>query len=177
LTVGSGDACERRAAIGGDRCAGDVDGVGVAASRIVVGHENLVGIIRISHGKGLRLRNVGRGLSAGDQVDIRTAVRQGNQQFFNEVADRTQSGSRIARNARHLAASNHDRSGAEIFLLVNAQLVNFGTVKSNRNQWVRGTGDNFAFLHRLYDALSSSGKGARAQQRQKDANQNQAQTD
>ena len=94
LTVRGGDACERRAAIGGDRCAGDVDRVGIAASRIVVSHENLIGIIRISRGKGLRLRNVGRGLGAGDQVHIRTAVRQRDQQIFNEVADRTQSGGR-----------------------------------------------------------------------------------
>jgi hypothetical protein len=76
LAVSGGDACERRAAIGGDRCAGDVNRVGIAASRIVVSHQNLIGIIGISRGKGLRLRNVGRSLGAGDQVHIRTAVRQ-----------------------------------------------------------------------------------------------------
>src|SRR5206468_3421481 len=41
LTVSLGHAGEGGAAVGGDRCAGDVDGVGVAASRVVVGDNNL----------------------------------------------------------------------------------------------------------------------------------------
>ena len=48
LTAGGGDAGEGSAAVGGNRCAGDVDGAGVAASRVVVGDDNLLGVIRVS---------------------------------------------------------------------------------------------------------------------------------
>ncbi len=78
------------------------------------------------------------------------------------MTDGTKSGRRRRRSTRHLSAGNHDRSGPEVFLLVDAQRLNSGTVKSHRNQWVRGVGDNFTFRHPLYDALSGCGKGSRA---------------
>jgi len=52
-------------------------------------------------------------------------------------------------------------------LLVDAQLVNLGTVKSIRNERVRGVSDNFLFLLRL----GACGERAKARQRQKDADQ------
>ena len=82
--------CERRAAIGGDRRAGDIDWAGVAASRIVVGHKNLVGIIRISRTVRLRLSNVRRGLGAGHQIDVGRAERLRDKHAFdvlNELAE------------------------------------------------------------------------------------------
>src|SRR5262245_1069985 len=48
LTAGIGDAGKGSATVGGDRRTRYVDGTGVAASRVVVGHNNLLGIIRIS---------------------------------------------------------------------------------------------------------------------------------
>ena len=38
---------------------------------------------------------------------------------------------------RHLAAGNHDRSGPEVFLLIDAHFVNRGTVKSSWDERVR----------------------------------------
>ena len=65
--------------------AGDIDGIDVAASRVVVGNDDLVGVIRVSPSECLRLGNVGRGLGAGDQIDIRGAI-QGHEQFFDSLA-------------------------------------------------------------------------------------------
>ena len=90
-----------------------------------------------------------------DQVDVGPAVRQGCQQSLEKPADGTKSGSRRRRNTGHLAAGHHDGASTEVFLLVDAQLMNFGTVKSNRNQRVFGKGDNLTFWHRFYDALGS----------------------
>jgi len=73
LTVGRGKAGEGSAAVGGKRRAGDVDRVFVAASRVVVSDEYLVGVFWISRREGLRLGNIGRDLSSGNEVDVRAA--------------------------------------------------------------------------------------------------------
>jgi hypothetical protein len=86
LTVGTGDAGEGSAAVGGDRRARYVDGTGIAASRVVVGDHNLLRVIRVSPSECLGLDNIGRGLRAGDQVDIPDAI-QGNKQSFDSLAD------------------------------------------------------------------------------------------
>ena len=70
LTVGFGEAGEGQAAISRYRCAG------TAASYVVVGHHDLVGVIRVAPGERRRLVNVGVGLGAGDQVHVRPAIRQ-----------------------------------------------------------------------------------------------------
>jgi|SRR5213080_4136070 len=49
LTV-VGQAGKGGAAVGRDRCAGNVDGVGVAASRVVVSDNDLVEVIRVRRG-------------------------------------------------------------------------------------------------------------------------------
>ncbi|PYI95955.1 MAG: hypothetical protein DME98_14485 [Verrucomicrobia bacterium] len=121
---------------------------------------------------------VGKGLGARDQVFVGGAIRQGHEQFFDELADRTESGSRRSRSAGCLAAGNHDSSGPEVFLFVDALLVNFGTVKSNGDERVRGLGNNLTFRHRLYDALSGCGRQhAGAQQRQNDADKDDTEAD
>ena len=94
-----------------------------------------------------------------------------------KLADGTESGSRRSRNARHLAAGNHNGSGPEVFLLVDALLVNRGTVKSNGDEWVRGAGDNLTFRHRLYDALSGCGEHAELGQCQNDADKDDTEAD
>src|SRR5581483_3485024 len=58
LTVGFGKAGEGSAAVGRDRCAGDVDRSKVAASRVIVGHDYLERIIRVRRGKRLRLSHI-----------------------------------------------------------------------------------------------------------------------
>ena len=171
MTVGPGEAVKSGATVGGNRCAGNIDRAGVAATRIVVGHHNLQGVLRINRSECLRLRDIGKGLRMVDQVDVGPAVRQGCQQSLEKPADGTKSGSRRRRNTGHLAAGHHDGASTEVFLLVDAQLMNFGTVKSNRNERVCGAGDNLILLLRLCDARSNRGKRAKTCQRQKDAGQ------
>src|SRR6184192_278831 len=50
-----------------------------------------------------------------------------------------------------LAAENHDRAGSEVFHLVDAQLVNLGTIKSrwNKRADLLGLGGDPIFLLRL----------------------------
>jgi len=57
-------------------------------------------------------------------------------------------------------------------LLVDAQLVNFRTIKSVRDKRVFGVGDDLILLLRLCDALSERRERAKTCQRQKDASQN-----
>src|SRR2546423_7959813 len=64
---------EGETAVTGVGCAGIIAAGG---SRIVVGNNDLVRIIRVSPGESLRLSKVGRSLGAGDQVNVRTAVRE-----------------------------------------------------------------------------------------------------
>ncbi len=48
-----------------------------------------------------------------------------------------------------LAAVNHDRASPHVFLLIDAQLLNAGTVKSGRNEGINELSDNFLVLLRL----------------------------
>ncbi len=132
LTGGSGDTCKARAAIGGDRRARNVDRTGVTASRIVVGYENLIGIIWIDRTECLRLGDVGRRLGASDQINVPGAIGQRHQQLFDEVADGTQSGSGRCGVTGYLAAGHHDGPGPKVFLFVDAHVVDFRTVESDR---------------------------------------------
>ncbi|PYK37735.1 MAG: hypothetical protein DME60_12095 [Verrucomicrobia bacterium] len=68
------------------------------------------------------------------------------------------------------AAENHDGLCPHVFLLVDAQLLNAGTVKSGRHQRVDRSGSNVMLLRLC-------GECAKAQQRQKDAGQDYKQTD
>src|SRR4029077_19640100 len=77
LTVGASNAGKRVAAVEGDRCARNVDRVGVATSRVVVGDHDLLEVIWISCNECLRLGNMGIGLRASDQVDIGGTIREG----------------------------------------------------------------------------------------------------
>jgi hypothetical protein len=69
------------------------------------------------------------------------------------------------------AAGNYDGSGPHVLLLVDAQLVNAGTIKSGRDERVGRSGNNCMALLRL------RGEGAKAQQRQEDASQDNKQAD
>ena len=81
--VRTGEAIESQAAVGGDRHGGDIDGGGIAASRIVVRHQNLVGIIRVRYSVCLGLGNIGKGLGVSNQVNVGSAIRQrSRQQIF-----------------------------------------------------------------------------------------------
>jgi len=77
----------------------------------------------------------------------------------------------------YLAAGDHDSAGPEVFLLVDAQLVNFGTVKSNRDERIIGAGDNLTSRHPLDDALSGCGEHADLGQRQNDADKDDTEAD
>ena len=69
------------------------------------------------------------------------------------------------------AAENHNGSGAKVLLLVDAQFVNFGTIKESRNQGVHGPGSNVIIL------LGSRGERAQTKQPQEDTAQGDAQAD
>ena len=77
-----------------------------------------------------------------------------------------------SRTASCEAAGNHDGAGTEVFLLVDALFVNLGTVESNRNEGITGTGDDLVLLQRLCEC----GERAKAQEHQKDASQDDEQT-
>src|SRR4029077_778002 len=177
LTIGLGEAGEGGAAVGGDRCAGDVDGTGPAASGVVVADNDLAGVIWVTRTECLRLGNVGRGLSAGDQVHVRCAIRQGRQQFFDSPGQRQfldelgEGAGNGSSPSLRLAAGDHDGSGPEVLLLIDAQLLNFRTVKSVRDQRVFGVGDDLIVLLRLCHARSERRERAKTCQRQKDAGQ------
>src|SRR5690242_12744672 len=51
LSVRFGQARESETAVGRDRCAGNIDGVKITTSRVVVRHNNLVGVIRVRSGE------------------------------------------------------------------------------------------------------------------------------
>ena len=46
----------------------------MGASSVEVSHDDLIGVIRVAPGEGRRLVNIGKRLSAGDQVNVRAAV-------------------------------------------------------------------------------------------------------
>src|SRR5262245_42501209 len=60
LTARIGETGKRITTVGGYRCARNVDRADVAASRIIVSDNYLVGIIRIAGSECLRLRNIRR---------------------------------------------------------------------------------------------------------------------
>ena len=67
------EAGEGRAAVTGIRCAGVVGGGG---SGIVVGDDDLVGVIRVGQSVCLRLGRVRNVVRTGDQIDVRAAIHQ-----------------------------------------------------------------------------------------------------
>ena len=174
MTVRLSEAIKSDAPVGGDRCAGDIDGAEITAARIVVSHDDLVGVIRVSPSECLRLRNVGRSLGVVDQVHIRAAVCQGS---WHETVDKLGQGSgRRGFTSFCQTAENHDGARPKVFHPVDAQLVNLGTVKSRRNQRVHGLrakipGGEVVLLLRLCR------ENARAQQRQEHAGKDHAEAD
>jgi len=80
-----------------------------------------------------------------------------------------------------LAAENHDGSGSEVLLLVDAQLVNLGTIKSRRDKGIDVITGRILLLCLVGTrmggpAKAQSGGIRRAKQRQKDADQDDKQT-
>jgi hypothetical protein len=64
------------------------------------------------------------------------------------------------------AAGDHDGSGPEVLLLVDAELLNFGTVEPDWHQRVVGCGNNvIPYLHQC----AVLGVGVKGHQRQGDA--------
>jgi len=170
LAAGVGDSGESGTAVCGARYAREV--VGVRASGVIEGGANLHGVIRVSRSVCLRLNNVGGRLSAGDQVYVGGAIRQGDwQQFLHQLREGASSGSRTS---LCLAAGNHDKASPEALHLVDALLVNRGTVKSRRKAL---DVDNFVLLLRFCGAGSSCGERAKACQGEKDAGQDDKQPD
>lgn len=142
-------------------------------SGVVVCDHDLLGVIRVSDSVGLRLDSVGKGAIGADHVNVRSAIRQGfRQQAFDELGEAA--GSRGSYTSRRLAASNQDEVGPEVLHYVDVLLVDLGTVKSRRQALeIDGFGVNFLFLLRLRQC----GKHAGAQQRQKDAGQDDDQAE
>ena len=71
-----------------------------------------------------------------------------------------------------LAASDHDGSRPEVFLFIDALLVNRGAIKSNRNERVRGAGDNLVPCRNAFAIFAAgAGKYTDAGQREEDAGQ------
>ena len=134
-----------------------------------------MGVIRVNHSVCLRLGNVGRSLGAGDQVDVRGAI-QGHQQFFDSLADALKESAARGRapTAFYRAAGDHDCSGPEVLLLVDAELLDFGTVKPDWHERVVGCGNNV--ILNLY-WCGGRGQRANAHQSQGDAGQRYAQND
>src|SRR5262249_25507851 len=128
VAAGVGDAGECVAAVSGTRYAREVARVG--ASRIVEGDANLGGIIRVSCNECLRLRRVGEGLSASDQVDVRaTELRKFRHQFLDKPVETRIDGRRAS---LALATGKHDEAPSKALHPVDTQLVNLGTVKPRR---------------------------------------------
>ena len=67
-----------------------------------------------------------------------------------------------------LTAGNHDGAGPEVYLLVDAQLVNFRTIKTVRDPGVFGVGDDLILLLRLCDTRSERRECPKTCQRQTD---------
>ena len=91
LPIIRGETIESESAVGRDRCTGHIDGACEAAARVVIGDDDLVGIIRVGRGVCLGLRDIRRGLGVVDQVNVGGAIRQGSQEFLEKPADGTKS--------------------------------------------------------------------------------------
>ena len=120
-----------------------------------VSDDYLVGVIRVAPGECRRLVNVGKRLGAGDQVNVRPAIHQRKEQLSDKSRQGTE-GNSLSPASLRLAAGYHDGAGPEIHLLIDAQLENFGTIKSVRDQRVFGVGDDLILLLRLCDARVSA---------------------
>ena len=79
------------------RCAGDVDRLKLAPRESLKATHNLVGVIGVGCSECLRLRNVGGGLCAGDQIDVRGTIRQGCQGRWQQFLDKPGEGARSGR--------------------------------------------------------------------------------
>jgi hypothetical protein len=117
LPAGGRKAGEGEAAVGRNRGARNVDGDGIETSRVVVGDHYFEWVVWISRGHCLRLGNIGKALGARDQVDVGATIGQRRQQLLGNWVRCAESGSGAA---RCLAAINHDRSGPQVFLPVDA---------------------------------------------------------
>ena len=175
-TAAIGHPGEGQSAVGGNRQARVV--VAVRASGVVVRDQYLVGVIRVSPSVCLRLNNVRSGLRPCNQVYVHAAIAQGCHEVVQKLGERTGTAGFVRFAAScGLAAENHNRAGSEVFHLVDAQLVNLGTVKSRRDKRadLLGLGGNPIFLLRLLGRQLV--RLCRSEQRQRDAGQPYEQAD
>ena len=100
-----------------------------------------------------------------DQVDVPGAI-QGHEYFFDALGDALKKGAHRGRTRSPVCcARHHDGSGPEVLLLVDAQLLNFGTVKPDWHQRVVGRGNNvIPYLYRC----AVRGERVKGHQRQGD---------
>ena len=70
------------------------------------------------------------------------------------MANGTESGRRVARNARRFPAGGHDCPRAEIFLFVETELLDFGTVEPHGYERICRVSNDSTSGHRLDDVLS-----------------------
>ena len=121
----------------------------------------------------LRLSDVGKTFSAGNQIHVRAAKHQGRSKVLHKLRERTGIGQTCFRVATLcLAAVNHDRAGPEVLHPIDAELANLGAVEHCRNERTDGgLGRNLIFARRWGDdALSVCGAHGwirRGQQRQR----------
>ena len=100
------------------------------ASGVVVGDDDLVGVIRVSRSVCLRLGNVRRGFGAGDQVNVRGAKCQRRVSACLEKLREGRKGEAAPPVASPQAIMIE--SGPQVLLLVDAHFINGGTVKTRR---------------------------------------------
>jgi hypothetical protein len=67
-------------------------GAGVAASRVIVGNDNLVRVTWVTRSECFRLRNIRKRLGAGNQIYVRGAIRQRRQQSLDKLTECTERG-------------------------------------------------------------------------------------
>src|SRR5262249_13432440 len=85
LTVGLGEAGEGEGTVGGGRYAGG--NVACSPSRNVEGDAKLVGGVWVGRRGNIGPNNLGRILGAGDQVDVRGAIRQRCLQLLDQPGE------------------------------------------------------------------------------------------
>ena len=176
MTVCLGESREGVAAVVGDRRAGDVDRAEIAAAGVVVGNDDLERVIRVPLSECFGLRKVGRGFSASNQIRVGGAISQRRRhQILNKLVE---GGGRGRLPSFRFAAENHNGLGAHIFLFIDAQFVNFGTVKHAGNERVIGGLARIVIpLCRVRSGSGACGKCAKGQQCQKDATHGDEQAD
>jgi hypothetical protein len=159
LTIRPGKTIKAQTAVGRDRCTGDVDGVGVPASRVVVCDNNLVWVIRVSRSERLGLSDVRRGLGMVDQIDVRSAIRQRSHQ---PVAKLREGAVRGTRTSVRGTARDHNRPGSHVLLFIDVELLDPGTIKHRRDERVHRLGNDLVVYGGLSIARSGCGEHARA---------------